>query len=296
MGYEYLTLKNELTVSSIVSIHYFEYMNDFSFPGESHNFWEFLCVDKGEVIVQAGSASHILKKGQIIFHKPNEFHDVNANGKIAPNLVVISFQCDSPAMDFFCNRILDITEKERSLMAKIISERKRCIVSPLNNPHLKKLELLPKPAFGSQQLIRLYLEELLLLMIRRSAVTDCDSRPVKSVRQKTDALVYERITAYLEGHVQEQLSLDTICRDNMISHSQIQKLFRKYNHSGVIDYFCQLKIERAKLLIRENHYNFTQIAEFLGYTSVHYFSRQFKKVAAMTPSEYASSIKIFSDS
>ena len=30
-------------------------MNDFSFPGEAHNFWEFLCVDKGEVDVVAGS-------------------------------------------------------------------------------------------------------------------------------------------------------------------------------------------------------------------------------------------------
>ena len=37
--------------------------------------------------------------------------------------------------------------------------------------------------------------------------------------------------------------------------------------------------------------NFTQIAEHLGYTSIHYFSRQFKKVVGMTPSEYASSIK-----
>ena len=36
-------------------------MCDFSFPGESHDFWEFLCVDKGEVNVLAGEKFHALK-------------------------------------------------------------------------------------------------------------------------------------------------------------------------------------------------------------------------------------------
>ncbi|HJB28450.1 MAG TPA: AraC family transcriptional regulator, partial [Candidatus Blautia faecavium] len=41
--------------------------------------------------------------------------------------------------------------------------------------------------------------------------------------------------------------------------------------------------------------NFTQISEYLGYSSIHYFSRQFKKISGMTPSEYSSSIKALSE-
>lgn len=48
-------------------------------------------------------------------------------------------------------------------------------------------------------------------------------------------------------------------------------------------------------MIRTNRMNFTQISEHLGYTSIHYFSRQFKKVTGMTPSEYASSIKAMAE-
>ena len=59
-----------------------------------------------------------------------------------------------------------------------------------------------------------------------------------------------------------------------------------------MQYFNYLKIERAKMLIREDNYNFTQIANILAYDSIHYFSKQFKKIAKMTPSEYASSVKI----
>ena len=56
-----------------------------------------------------------------------------------------------------------------------------------------------------------------------------------------------------------------------------------------------MKVNAAKQLIRTNKMNFTQISEQLGYTSIHYFSRQFKKVTGMTPSEYASSIKAMAE-
>ena len=54
MAYLGVNLQNSITIKKIYSIHYFEYMNNFSFSGESHNFWEFVCVDKGEVGVSHG--------------------------------------------------------------------------------------------------------------------------------------------------------------------------------------------------------------------------------------------------
>ena len=48
-------------------------------------------------------------------------------------------------------------------------------------------------------------------------------------------------------------------------------------------------------MIREGRRNFTEIAAALGYQSLHYFSRHFKKVTGMTPSEYARSVKLLSD-
>ena len=60
---------------------------------------------------------------------------------------------------------------------------------------------------------------------------------------------------------------------------------------SVMEYFKRLKIKEAKVLIRENNHNFTQIASILGYNSIHYFSRTFKNVTGMTLSEYANSVK-----
>ena len=48
-----------------------------------------------------------------------------------------------------------------------------------------------------------------------------------------------------------------------------------------------MKVDAAKEMIRMNHLQFyPDSSEKLGYTSIHYFSRQFKKITGMTPSEY----------
>lgn len=48
MEYSGVKLHNSITVGKIFSIHYFEYMSNFKFSGEAHNFWEFVYIDKGE--------------------------------------------------------------------------------------------------------------------------------------------------------------------------------------------------------------------------------------------------------
>ena len=63
----------------------------------------------------------------------------------------------------------------------------------------------------------------------------------------------------------------------------------------MIDYFSKLKIDAARRMIREGQLNITQISSQLGFSSVHYFSRRFKALTGMTPSEYARSVKMLSD-
>lgn len=298
MSYKSVYLQDTLSIHEVYSIHYFEYMCNFSFPGESHDFWEFLCVDKGEVNVVAGEKFHSLKKGDIIFHKPNEFHDVNSNGLIAPNLVVMSFACDSPVMSFFEEKVLQISEPERLLLAQIIQEAKHVFEGRMDDPYQKELIPSESPRFAGEQLIRLYLEQLLIQLIRRyMARPDQPINPtiVKSIKQKADGELFAQVQEYMEAHICETLTIEQLCRSNSVGRSQLQKLFRTRSGYGAIEYFSRMKVELAKQMIRENHYNFTQIADALGFSSIHYFSRQFKRITGMTPSEYASSIKALSD-
>ena len=115
------------------------------------------------------------------------------------------------------------------------------------------------------------------------------------MKQKADDALFAQIEEYMESHICETLTIEQLCRSNSIGRSQLQKLFRSRSGYGTIEYFSRMKIDLAKQMIREDQYNFTQIADAIGCSSVHYFSRQFKKITGMTPSEYASSIKALSD-
>ena len=293
MEYESIILKDEITVRKIYTIHYFEYMKNFEFSGETHDFWELQCVDKGEIKV----LDHILKAGQVIFHKPNEFHNVLTNGKVSPSLVVIGFVCHSPAIKSFEDQLMSVQDTEKELLAQIIVEARNTFSGRLDDPYQEELIFNSEPlTFGSAQLISHYLEQLMIHLYRRYFSY---SLPVRSSRFLAEASsgndTYNRIVRYMEEHLGERMTIDRICRDNLVGRSQLQKLFRDTKGCGVIEFFSMMKIDTAKQMIRDNQLNFTQIADRLGYNSIHYFSRQFKQITTMTPSEYATSIRLLSE-
>ncbi|WP_270268906.1 AraC family transcriptional regulator [Enterocloster clostridioformis] len=297
MAYKSVVLEDSITINRVISVHYFQYMSDFSFPGESHDFWELVCVDRGEIDALAGERRLTLKKGNILFHKPNEFHNVLTNGKVSPSLVVIGFVCHSPAIKSFEDQLMSVQDTEKELLAQIIVEARNTFRGRLDDPYQEELIFNSEPlTFGSAQLISHYLEQLIIHLYRRYFSY---SLPVRSSRFLAEASsgndTYNRIVRYMEEHLGERMTIDRICRDNLVGCSQLQKLFRDTKGCGVIEFFSMMKIDTAKQMIRDNQLNFTQIADRLGYSSIHYFSRQFKQITTMTPSEYATSIRLLSE-
>ena len=297
MAYKSVVLEDSITINRIISVHYFQYMSDFSFPGESHDFWELICVDRGEIDAVAGDRRLTLKKGNILFHNPNEFHNVLTNGKVSPSLVVIGFECHSPAIKSFEDQLMSVQDTEKKLLAQIIVEARNTFDGRLDDPYQEELIFNSEPlTFGSAQLISHYLEQLIIHLYRRYFSY---SLPVRSSRFLAEASsgndTYNRIVRYMEEHLGERMTIDRICRDNLVGRSQLQKLFRDIKGCGVIEFFSMMKIDTAKQMIRDNQLNFTQIADRLGYNSIHYFSRQFKQITSMTPSEYATSIRLLSE-
>lgn len=292
MQFTKITLENCITIDSIYTIHYFEYTNKFYFAGESHNFWEFIYVDKGSVSICMDEKQITLKKGDIAFHRPNEFHKVSTYGHTAPNLVVISFESNSPLMDFFQCQILKTDQRERALLADILIEAKKLCLSPLDDPYLTEMIKNEGVPVGTEQLIKIHLEELLIRLFQRHTQKETSQ---ETIEPQNTTEIFKRVTAYMEDNISKHLTIEQICWDNMIGRTKLQKIFHAESGIGIIDYFSRLKIDYAKHMIRDGKLNFSQIAEQLGYSSIHYFSRQFKKITGMSPSEYASSVKSIYD-
>ena len=73
------------------------------------------------------------------------------------------------------------------------------------------------------------------------------------------------------------------------SRSYPERLFYEEMNCGIKQYFIQMKIERAKELISEQIYTFTEISSMLGFNSIHYFPVP-KKITGMTPTQHQRSV------
>lgn len=289
-NYKPTNLNTVFEVTTIYTVHYFEYDCNYKFKGEFHNFWEILFVDSGSVEVTAGNRTLVLEKGHVVFHEPDEFHSFRALGKNPPNLVVVSFDCDCPRMDIFRQQVLAATDYEIQLFGKLIEIAKGCFALPLASP----LRLRYDAPFGSEQLFKNTLELLLIHFYRQLQEKEETPVALPTARAKDSHLrLMDQVVHYLEERVYQSLNVETICRENMVGKSLLQRIFHEQKGCGVIEYFNRMKIDTAKRLIRENRYTYSQIAAMLNYSSYQYFSLQFKKYARMSPSEYHSSSQYF---
>lgn len=292
MEYKKMSVKKEISIDAIITIHYFEYTSDFSFEGETHDFWELVYVDKGEIEVFNGYCWQALKKGEVIFHKPMEFHGLKANGVIAPNLIVISFNSNSPAMSFFNGKKLFCNSFEIGLLASVIHEARNAFSSGLDDPSATEMTV-GNPKFASMQLVALYLEHFLIEMYRTNSASVLDEvADIHSIfrNEGSDSLIIDNLLIYFEKNLSRPLNIDMICQDNLISYSKLKQLFKTYFDCGVIEYYNKMRIDYAKQLIRSSTKTVSEISDFLGFNSIHYFSRFFKKMTGMSPTEYSHSI------
>ncbi len=289
MEFKPTRLKRVFTINEIFTVHYFEYEKDYSFKGETHDFWEFVYVDKGEIEIDMDKEKRILTQGHAAFHQPNEYHNLRANGVVAPNLVVITFSCKSPAIKFFKKRILPLSDIEKHFLATIVRESIHSFSSPLENTFLKELTRREEALFGSEQILALSLEHLLISLYRNYGGIRRNSTTLKRGMEQD---LLSNVLSFLQEHICEKLTFTQIAESLNVSPTTLKNLFKEKIGEGIMTHFAKMKIDIAKSMIREGGHNISQISTHLGFDTVHLFSRRFKQLTGMSPTEYGRSVKV----
>ena len=278
-------LENLLVVSKIVVVHYFEFDKSFVSHTESHDFWELVYAVRGDIYCVVDGVRKPVKEGEVIFHKPGVVHSTEADGKRAPNVFIVAFECKNQAMSFFEDRQEQLDKRLLHFIYSIIEESKSTFDLPYSDPLLKKMRLLPEPALGGQQLIKNYLE-LLLINIMRGVSKKENPEAVFLPQKKYDELISDRVIEYMKNHITERLSVSDICSILHYNKSYVFRQFKKTTGSSLMAYFMKMKIEYAKVLLREVGSSVSLISERLSFENPNYFSKAFKKITGYTPSAY----------
>lgn len=93
-----------------------------------------------------------------------------------------------------------------------------------------------------------------------------------------------RIIIHIKKSLTQPLGLDEICEAVGISPSYASRLFKQYMNTTVTEYINSEKLYYACELMTETSMNLTEIADYLGYCDVSYFSKRFKRKFGKAPS------------
>ena len=95
-----------------------------------------------------------------------------------------------------------------------------------------------------------------------------------------------RVITYMRDHLQENLTLTRIAREAGLSESYLNAVFKECVKCAPMDYYINMKMDKACYLLCNTDMHIYQVAQYLGYDNQYYFSRAFKKVLGVSPKKY----------
>lgn len=290
VNYVKTELKKIINIERIVSLHYYEYVKNFKGNEERHDFWELVYTDCGEIEVLADGKKYVLKQGEIIFHKPNQKHNIFAMGIFA-SVFIISYECTDRKIEFFENKILTLDDTAKEIMAKIFREGNCAFEGPFDQMIQEQLIRKERQRLGSEQLIKNHLEHLLIHILRTYNEEEKEYVETLIPNNRNEREVVDKVISLLYENIYSKIGLKDICYNLSFSKSYIEKIFKEHVGCGIINYYTKIKIEESKKLISDNKYSFSQISIMLCFSSTQHFSSVFKKYTSMSPSQYYRSVK-----
>ena len=257
-------------VKAFVSCFHASFDPEYVFSGEAHDFWELVYVVDGSLGVTAGERVLELSQGQLIFHKPLEFHRLWSMKGSVPSVIIMSFDAEGEQMKKFENGVFSLTVGEAAYLLKIMET--------IGDPSYGILE----KEFAEPELIfqkmKCLLELFLLSLLSR------DSAPGRFSEER-GAAVYRKSIQFMQENISEKLTLQQLAAHAHVSVSSLKKVFQKFAGEGAVRYFTRLKVNEAKYLL-EQGLPVSETGERLGFSSQNYFCTIFKKQEGISPSEY----------
>lgn len=132
-------------------------------------------------------------------------------------------------------------------------------------------------SYMRDMLINQYLSELLVLIMEHSW------NPEEQVHYRSDILA---IKDYLDQNFRERITLDELEARFYLNKYHISKTFKEQFGSNISTYILNLRITRAKQLLRFSEKTVEEIADEVGMGTAAYFSQRFKEVEGVSPTKY----------
>ncbi len=278
-GRNLTSLSKSMQISAFYSMFECVREGGYTFNGEQHDFWECVFVQDGEICVSADERIYNMKKGEIIFHKPMEFHKYHVEKDKHARLFIFSFTLLGSLSAFFENRVFSLTEKQIETVYSLIGFlHEKCSVP--ENGVIEWYELFE--TMGDNDLHM----HIITNHVYSLFLSICDLAPDSTPEADSEsARIFKLAVNYMNKNIDASPGISDIASHCCISETGLKKIFTEYTGIGVHKYFLKLKIKYASNLLTSG-ISTCDIASRLSFSSQGYFSAAFKRETGLSPKEY----------
>ncbi len=268
-----------ISVQHFVTLEYFDLTPSFRYPEETHDFYEFVFVKRGNVVCHTDGKTESLGENDFYLITPNTRHYYSMLENEHSTVFIVCFKSKSTALNLIKGKTV-LAKDMQEILWRILTQAKETFCFPFN----KKLVLKENPKLGSQQLIENYIEELIIRLVQAKTAASEEIQVVSNYMEMKRSIALE-ITKHLKANLYKKTTLEDISRHTFYSKTYINGLFKEIMNTTIMKYYQSLKIKEAEKLLREN-LQVSKISDMLNFESPHYFCKVFKKITGTTVSEF----------
>ena len=276
MAYIRISLVRPVRVKKIITCFTDTHAPNAASAIESHDFWELVFLRRGRMGYRSGERTGILAAGDAVLHAPNVPHNLFGDGKHEYDFFIISFECDFSPLAALAGGKLTLTAAQQDIIDTIRREREGSFAP-------QKLVPRPDAPICGQQLIALYLELLLIGLLRAEAAA---GGGLFSSRTALEESLVADICTYLRERVYGQVEIADLCAHFHYGKSRLSLIFRRVTGDSVMHWYHRRKIEEAQRLLRTTDRSVAEISAALCYDSPQYFSRIFSRHTGICPRDF----------
>ena len=234
-----------------------------------HDALELLYFTEGKAVTSCNLQEHKVEKGTIVLINGNELHTAIVSEQ---DSVYYCIQFDPY---FFHNLIGD-----KYVLFQNIIQDEDCtkLLDMLIAIHLDKTTT--RSIVERKKLAY----EFFILLTERHTKNILGEEDYKKQFKKLDTFHY--IIDYLDKNYMEDLSVSTVAAQFNMSTSYFAHFFKEHSQKSVIEYINETRIMHAKNFLEKEDLPVSEIALRVGFSDINYFSRKFKAITGITPTEY----------
>ncbi len=105
------------------------------------------------------------------------------------------------------------------------------------------------------------------------------------------ANIIHRCIQYIGTGYAEHLTLESAARALFLSPDYLSRIFSKETGTSFNRYLNNVRITKAKELIRSGNLRLTDISQMVGYDDQSYFTKVFRRITGMSPNEYRKKVR-----